>query len=390
MYFFRFLMYFLVGLFRNNVVILRTRTMNKTSFMKRLLPTSILALLFVMPMLAQEPQVGIAKWKGDKRAAVCLTFDDGLAEHYTIVAPELEKRGFRGTFGVCGALINEDNDHIKRTDRMTWPQLREMAQRGHEISNHGWQHRNHGRFPLDTIRYDIQHNDTMIMRHTGVMPTTFFYPNNTKRPEPMALAEQGRVGTRTFQISMGSKRTQLWMKTWIDDLVDSCGGMATMTHGITYGYDAFKDAKRLTGFLDLLKRREGQLWVCRLHDFLAYIKERNSTTLTVESKGKRLLVTPHTLLDSAIFHYPLTMRIVMNDTKHSLRAEQDGRELTVRMKNDTVAVFDFNPNGGAIEVTKAKRKTIVDMSDAGLQKDRLHFTAKSAERLGNAMYELIK
>lgn len=293
--------------------------------------------------------VAIAKFHGDKRAAVSLTFDDGLAEHYSIVAPELEKRNMRGTFGVCGALINADSAHVDRPDRMTWAQLKDLVLRGHEVSNHGWRHRNHGRFPLDSIRYDIQHNDSMILLHTGVKPMTFFYPNNTKRKEPMKLAEQGRVGTRTFQISAGSKRTQEWFENWIENLIDTCGWGVTMTHGITYGYDAFKDANRLTRFLDLLESKKDSLWIGCLKDVMAYTKERDNVVIDVKRHRSSIVVKPKMTLDSSIFNHPLTM-VVRTNGYNNITVDQNGHALDVTMMPDGRCIFDFNPFGGKVKV----------------------------------------
>ena len=106
-------------------------------------------------MSGADWNVYIAKYKQDKACAISYTFDDGLAEHYTLVAPQLEKRGFRGTFWICGSKINKDSETISDTTRMTWPQLREMSDNGHEISNHGWAHKNFARFPIEEIKEDI-------------------------------------------------------------------------------------------------------------------------------------------------------------------------------------------------------------------------------------------
>lgn len=301
---------------------------------------------------ARTWDVSVAKFKGDKRAAISMTFDDGLAEHYSIVAPELEKRGMRGTFGVCGALINADSSHIKRADRMTWQQVAEMARHGHEISNHGWQHRNHGRFPLDTICRDIQHNDTVIYEMTGFMPRTFFYPNNTKRTVPMAIAEIGRVGTRTFQISMGSKRQQYWIEQWIKNVIDTCGWAVTMTHGITYGYDAFKDKNRLIGFLDCMKSHESELWIATLHDAMAYAKERTYVKLDIDENKNAVSITPTLPLDKSLFNLPLTMVVGTKKKIGSVIVEQDGKRLEVVARNDGKIQFDFNPHGGVIKIGK--------------------------------------
>ena len=41
----------------------------------------------------QPENISVADYKDGKECAVSLTFDDSMKEHYTIVAPELEKRG---------------------------------------------------------------------------------------------------------------------------------------------------------------------------------------------------------------------------------------------------------------------------------------------------------
>lgn len=307
-----------------------------------------LALALCGSVSAQTGEVSVAKYRADKKAAVSLTFDDGLAEHYTIVAPELEKRGFRGTFGVIGSKLNKDGRHVKDTTRMTWQQVKELAQRGHEISNHGWAHRNHGKFPLDAIRRDIQHNDTAILQHTGIMPRTFFYPNNTKVPAAMAIAEQGRVGTRTFQRSVGSKWTEAQLEKWITHVADTAGWAVTMTHGITYGYDAFRDKKRLTDFLDYLASRKDELWIAPLQDVMAYTKEQRAIKLDVKRGKSAITVIPEMPLDKSLFSYPLTMTVTTGKAG-AITARQDGRKLDVQT-GEGKALFDFNPSGGSIVI----------------------------------------
>lgn len=104
----------------------------------------------------------VAKYKGDKSAAISYTFDDGLVEHYTLVAPHLEKLNFRGTFWINGSRVNENAQLVKDSTRVTWGQLKEMSDKGHEISNHGWAHKNFSKFPIEEIRLDIQKNDSAI------------------------------------------------------------------------------------------------------------------------------------------------------------------------------------------------------------------------------------
>ena len=82
--------------------------------------------------------VKVTDYKDGKECAVSLTFDDSMKEHYTIVAPELEKRGFRGTFWMCGAWMPADPQ--ADTTHFTWVEAKEMSDNGHEMSNHTWSH----------------------------------------------------------------------------------------------------------------------------------------------------------------------------------------------------------------------------------------------------------
>ena len=104
--------------------------------------------------LSDDPHVYVAKYKGDRACAISYTFDDGLAEHYTVVFPELEKRGFKGTFWICGCYIEQGA--AAKVPRMTWAQLKDMANKGHEISNHSWSHKKMSRLPLERIKEEIE------------------------------------------------------------------------------------------------------------------------------------------------------------------------------------------------------------------------------------------
>ncbi|HXY41340.1 MAG TPA: polysaccharide deacetylase family protein [Vicinamibacteria bacterium] len=66
-------------------------------------------------------------WPGGARAAVVLTYDDGMDTHLDHAAPDLEAAGLRGTFYVPG--------HSESLARRL-PEWRALAARGHELGNH--------------------------------------------------------------------------------------------------------------------------------------------------------------------------------------------------------------------------------------------------------------
>lgn len=293
--------------------------------------------------------VSVAKYRHDKVCAISYTFDDGLAEHYTLAAPQLEQRGFRGTFFINGFKVNKDERHIKDTTRVTWPQLKEMAEKGHEISNHGWAHRNFAKFPFEVLKEDILKNDSAIYAHVGVMPRTYAYPNNTKQGEAMAFVARNRVGTRLKQRSVGSKRTARDLEKWMETLIKTGDWGVGMTHGLTYGYDAFGNPQRLWEHWEQVKANEDKIWVGTFHEVVSYLKEREAIRLTVTEKKNKLHVVPELPLDKELFTEPLTM-VVEGGTMKKVSARQGKKKLSVQLRSDK-AFFDFDPFGGEIIVT---------------------------------------
>jgi peptidoglycan/xylan/chitin deacetylase (PgdA/CDA1 family) len=62
-----------------------------------------------------------------------ISFDDSRTEHYSIAAPELEKRNFRGAFFIMTVTNNKKN-------YLTNDEIAELSERGHSIGLHSWDH----------------------------------------------------------------------------------------------------------------------------------------------------------------------------------------------------------------------------------------------------------
>jgi peptidoglycan/xylan/chitin deacetylase (PgdA/CDA1 family) len=62
---------------------------------EKLLLTSLLLCSFI---LTYSQQTEIAKWRGDKRAAISLTFDDGSPNQFSVAMPMLNKLKIPATF----------------------------------------------------------------------------------------------------------------------------------------------------------------------------------------------------------------------------------------------------------------------------------------------------
>ena len=179
------------------------------------------------------------------------------------------------------------------------------------------------------------------------MPRTFVYPGNRKTPEALALCSQGRTGTRTEQVSIGSKRDSTWLRRWVDGLVSSGSWGVGMTHGITCGYDSLGDPTRFWKHLDYVSRRRDSLWIAPLADVAAYVAERDNVKLKINRRKDKTVIKPRMSLDKAVYSQPLTL-VVTSDKP--LVAVQDGRQLYVRRRGKSLMI-DFLPGGGSIEIS---------------------------------------
>jgi hypothetical protein len=83
--------------------------------------------LSLSQMQAQDKPPMPFPWPEGARAAVCLTYDDGLDCHLDVAMPALEKYGLKGTFYASGF----SSSLFTRMDE--W---RDWASKGYEIGNH--------------------------------------------------------------------------------------------------------------------------------------------------------------------------------------------------------------------------------------------------------------
>lgn len=314
---------------------------------------ALCALLIVSNFQVQgkerNQEIYVAKYKGNKQCAMSFTFDDGLEDHYTILFPELEKVGIKGTFWVCGKTIEEVAAQ-KGKARMTWSQMKEMADKGHEISNHGWSHTNLKRISLDEVRVEVDKNDSIIEAMLGKKPVTFCYPFNARTDEVIKIASRGRVGTRTRQYGVGgdkSKSTSESLDKKVNELLTTRDWGVAMIHGITSGYDYFTNPTILWEHLRKVKAQEDKIWIATFAEVSAYVSERENVQLEVVKKKSSYQVTPRLTLDSKLFTEPLTM--VIKTGKSSFKVRQNGKRLPVRVMGDE-ALFDFDPYGGTISI----------------------------------------
>lgn len=313
----------------------------------------------ILPLLpsVKSQEIYVSPFLGGKKATISFTFDDGLQEHFTVLRNELNKRNFPATFAIVGSRVGKD---FKGVPAMGWSQLKELVADGHEISNHGYSHVNVTKLSKEELRHELQANDSLIYDSLGVWPRSFIYPGNRRDKETIPVCEAGRAGSRTHLRSLGGKSGDTELRQWTENLMNNGEWGVTMTHGIHYGYDCFKDAGVLWRYLDYVDSLKSQIWIERFDKVATYVKERDNVRLSLERMADgTILVRPVLNLDKSIFNMPLTLTVV---SELPVKALQNGRILDVK-KQGKQYFIGFNPYEGEIVISSGDNPTWDDTSN---------------------------
>lgn len=230
--------------------------------------------LFIITLTAAAdplPTARIARFAGDRAAAISYTFDDNLRDQYTLAVPMLNEVGFKGTFFVVAGKTAETPEEGVRKQHgpkasamwggISWPELKVMADEGHEIGSHTWSHRGMREMPSGEVEAEIQQAWDAINTRIGKPPLTLAFPFNQSTPDVQAAALRHHVAFRSFQIGTSEKTTVQSLNAWADKLIQEKNWGVFMAHGIATGYAALTDPEILRAHWKHVKERQSDIWV---------------------------------------------------------------------------------------------------------------------------------
>ena len=279
----------------------------------------------------QTPDVEICKYKDDKHAAVSLTFDDGIIDHATLVAPHLNDLGLRGTFWIIGKNVATSPEFLG------WNHISSMARYGHEISNHSWTHPDLTKLTPEEIEEEVRLCDEALAKALGgKKPRTFCFPFNAHNAVVDSICGAGRVGMRVFQEAQGqvnSHSTPESLRIWLQNTIDNGEWGVTMTHGIHNGWDQWNDEQVLWDFYEELAGRQDEVWVDTFGAVASYIQERDNCTLKSSYKSGILTIEPECTLDPSLFTERLTVRAKSGKKTFLLEIDPFGGPQTFDLKD---------------------------------------------------------
>lgn len=313
----------------------------------------------------------IAPWLNNKKAAVTLTFDDGLHGQYYIALPLLMQYGFKSTFFVT---VNTVNNKVKN-----WDVVNKAVLDGNEIGNHCITHPHFKNMPLDSVALEsVVSNKLINISVPSQKVITLAYPfgegggNTVKDQQIRQTITKLYIGARATQnmpyaynkydfaktnddyykvnsAMIGDSASMNNFGKYIDQTIAEGGWFCPTYHGIADGWIITPEAV-FKKHLAQLEQRKADVWIAPFKNVLQYHKERNSAKLIAISRTTKSwkLALTDTLSNRQNFDQPLTINL--NTHSRIVKSvNQKGRAINF-VKDKNKIVFNALPGNDNIVI----------------------------------------
>mgnify|MGYP002127526079 CR=1 FL=1 len=294
-----------------------------------------------------KPTARIAEFAGDRAAAISYTFDDNLRDQYTLAVPMLDEMNFKGTFFVIAGKTAETPEEGEQKQEngnprnlwggISWPELKNMADHGHEIASHTWTHPSLTKLTPEDLDAQLGKAYDAIKTRIGKPPLTIAFPGNASNPDVQAAALKYHVAYRGFQQSTKGNSTVASLNTWADKLIQEKKWGVLMIHGIAKGYAALSDPEIFHEHLKYVKGRERDVWIDTFANISRYEKERDGAKLKLAGDPGHITFELSSALNLQLDHVPLT--IVIDAAGVTMAsANRAGENLPVRVGKSSIQI----------------------------------------------------
>lgn len=347
----------------------------------------LFALATVSVGLAQEavPKVSVARWPGDRKAAISLTFDDAMNTHLDQARSILKKHQLVGTFFVS-------------TGRREWkdrkPEWQALAAEGNELANHTVNHpclleiiQPHSQdYTPEMMEAEIRDAAADIAAttnsHRGL---TFAYPcgdmsfgkpAEQAKNEALYLTYVSRYafGGRGYKSGEPQDPDDMDVLTIPDlgvtEAKDSAALIAmaqTAVDAGNWGVFCFHGVggewlSVTTDAMDGLAghlQRHPEIWTASFGDVLRYSLERKAAALDVRSNADGSVdIRLSWPMPQTTYDLPLTLRVELASTWHSATAIVDGKPIHAQIvsgKPEPLLLIDVPVGSGVVHLARESR-----------------------------------
>lgn len=377
---------------------------------KTIFRTVILFICLSITVIKVSGQITIAKWKGNKEAALSIGSDDAMVRSikstWVLENPDVPYDGYYKlgqnyqvgiTFFIDAKQIDDTtfapfSSYIPITQPPassgSWADWKFMSDAGHEIASHTYSHANFktGEIPsVSKVINEIVQNNTRIANNIGEIPISFNMPFTEAYSNVWPIARDyypivandvwKESGHLYFDITKDTKQGEL--EAMLETSLKNGNWMTAVGHGIRTELGCIEEASpnfiaqgiRWDGFspveyhvLDAFFRfahsKKDNLFIGTFKDVGQYKMERENSRIIVvsETKSKLIIDVIHKLEPAHTFVYPLTLKIPAN--QYNIANVVQGGIYLPFILDERFFLIDVIPNGGEIEFTLDGKHTL--------------------------------
>ncbi|ORC37911.1 hypothetical protein B4O97_02625 [Marispirochaeta aestuarii] len=330
-----------------------------------------------------------ARWYKDHAAACSLTFDDGTLDQYAVAAPELDKRGIRGTFFVVTGFVDrgawQDGPFLRRL--FSWEQARDLAWRGHEVASHTVHHIDLAANPAEAAEELSRSRERLMDELPWVPAVSLGWPYWRSSEEAVALAEKLYIAARAGGVKAGpedwfyggvnggspeniyrigargilSSDGEAELRPILEEVYSRGGWLIPNFHGVddgtidssALGWEALS-LEVFRRILDSLKEQD--IWFAPFGEAARYVMQRDALVLETARAGRVISVDYSSALDPGIYNQRLTLVVEIGQNFRIKRVDETetGRPLAFTRQAEGKVVdrylIDLPPGEGELRI----------------------------------------
>jgi peptidoglycan/xylan/chitin deacetylase (PgdA/CDA1 family) len=275
-------------------------------------PLVILVSSFAALLSCEEPMIGstteesvyIAKFPGDKRAAVSFTFDDNCTSSFTKIAPLFSQHGFRCTFFIVPGSIRSAT---------TWSSWKNLSDEGFEIGNHTMSHFNLTTLKtIDALNDQINASFDLIKTNIQRTPLSFAAPGHQTNAyiDSIVVVNHpfNRSSTKNLYFCHGwtSSTTQKDAIEHIKEAVKNTAWYVVAAHGVGDGWEPIPESL-LANALQYCKDQESDIAVETFENISLYTQAREHSTVWINKGQNYQTIKIESGLSSDVYNRDLTL-----------------------------------------------------------------------------------
>lgn len=206
------------------------------------------------------------------KAQVVFTFDDGYTTDLTVVKPILDAKGVKGSFAVPSL------DITTYSGRLTWAQVRQLRDAGHEILDHSSTHTNINTTDAALIKAEVDDSYDRFLAN-GVIPVGYVWPFQA------SSVESRRAVRRLYRFALGGSGAKVQpLGTYTMNLTafNSSSDLNTLKAAV----DTATNNKEVLVFLNHSGTELNATGQALLTDLITYIQAQNVEIVTAQRRSR--------------------------------------------------------------------------------------------------------